>query len=223
MRGFTQAESGGSSRSSVDTGIPAWRITPAQLLAIAAQLYAELLCGGYTQSCEFHYLQHAPDGTPYADPATLSWALADAAGSRPCGPDVAAQIAQLRAEGHVVIATLQYIEHYRYDPPADQIDPLGELAAPGAAAVPGSQGHHAQGFAFENGAFIHYGPGNLFFDQMDMMGTRQTFVDTYVVYDNRLIGVELWTGLIESWARPRLLTPEERADLLQTVFQASDW
>lgn len=54
-------------------------LTPAQLLAIAAQLYAELLCGGYTQSCEFHYLQHAPDGTPYADPATLSWALADAA------------------------------------------------------------------------------------------------------------------------------------------------
>ena len=57
----------------------ALRITPAQLQAVAAQLYLELLCGGYTQSCEFHYLQHRQDGQPYDDPATLSWALADAA------------------------------------------------------------------------------------------------------------------------------------------------
>ena len=57
----------------------ALRITPQQLRAIAAQLYAELLRGGYTQVCEFHYLQHASDGRPYADPLTLSWALADAA------------------------------------------------------------------------------------------------------------------------------------------------
>jgi formimidoylglutamate deiminase len=42
-------------------------------------LYSELLRGGYTQVCEFHYLQHAADGRPYADPLSLSWALADAA------------------------------------------------------------------------------------------------------------------------------------------------
>jgi poly-gamma-glutamate synthesis protein (capsule biosynthesis protein) len=151
------------------------------------------------------------------------WALADAAGSRPCGDDLPAQIAQLRAEGYTVLATLQYIEHYVYYAPPDQQAAFSQLAAAGANAVSGSQAHHAQGFAFENGTFIHYGPGNLFFDQMDMMGTRQTFVDTYTIYDNRLISVELWTGLIESWARPRLMTPEERADLLQTVFQASGW
>ncbi|MBK7617241.1 MAG: formimidoylglutamate deiminase [Vitreoscilla sp.] len=57
----------------------ALRIAPAQLQAIAAQLYLELLQGGYTQVCEFHYLQHAPDGQPYTDPLTLGWALADAA------------------------------------------------------------------------------------------------------------------------------------------------
>ncbi len=57
----------------------ALRVTPDQLRAIAAQLYVELLRGGYTQVCEFHYLQHRPDGTAYADPMTLSWALADAA------------------------------------------------------------------------------------------------------------------------------------------------
>jgi formimidoylglutamate deiminase len=57
----------------------ALRITPEQLQAVAAQLYVELLRGGYTQVCEFHYLQHAQDGSAYADPARLSWSLADAA------------------------------------------------------------------------------------------------------------------------------------------------
>jgi formimidoylglutamate deiminase len=55
------------------------RITPQQLRAVAAQLYVELLRGGYTQACEFHYLHHAPDGRAYDDPATMSWALADGA------------------------------------------------------------------------------------------------------------------------------------------------
>jgi formimidoylglutamate deiminase len=57
----------------------ALRITPAQMRAVAAQLYVELLRGGYTQVCDFHYLHHDPQGTPYADPATMCWALADAA------------------------------------------------------------------------------------------------------------------------------------------------
>jgi len=57
----------------------ALRITPEQLRAVAAQLYVELLRGGYTQVCEFHYQQHAPDGRAYADPLELCWALADAA------------------------------------------------------------------------------------------------------------------------------------------------
>ena len=54
-------------------------VTPRSLRAIAAHLYVELLRGGYTQVCEFHYLQHQPDGTPYEDPLALSMALADAA------------------------------------------------------------------------------------------------------------------------------------------------
>ena len=151
------------------------------------------------------------------------WALADAAGSRPCGDDLPEQIARLRDEGYVVLATLQYTEHYVYYAPPDQQAAFERLAMAGAAAVSGSQAHHAQGFSFSGDSFIHYGPGNLFFDQMDSMGTRQTFIDTYAIYDGRLISVELWTGLIENWARPRVMTQQERADLLQTVFQASGW
>ena len=57
----------------------ALRITPDQLHAIAAQLYVELLRGGYTQVCEFHYLQHRENGSAYGDALAMSWALADAA------------------------------------------------------------------------------------------------------------------------------------------------
>ena len=57
----------------------ALRITPGQLCAVATQLYLELLHGGYTQVCEFHYLHHEPDGRKYPDPLALTWALADAA------------------------------------------------------------------------------------------------------------------------------------------------
>ncbi len=57
----------------------ALRITPEQLQAVATQLYAELLAGGYTHTCEFHYLHHAEDGKPYADEATMCRALAEAA------------------------------------------------------------------------------------------------------------------------------------------------
>lgn len=159
-----------------------------------------------------------PVGPAYA------WATADAPGSRPCNfPDFYDEIAQLRAEGHIVIATLQYWEHYAYAPTPQQVIDFQALAEAGAAAVSGSQGHHAMGFSFHNGAFIHYGLGNLFFDQMQMMGTRQTFVDIYTIYEGRLLGVELWTGLIENFARPRRMTPAERESLLRAAFAASNW
>jgi formimidoylglutamate deiminase len=55
------------------------RITPDQLEAIAAFLYAELLRAGYTHVCEFHYLHNDIDGKPYAEPIEMSRALARAA------------------------------------------------------------------------------------------------------------------------------------------------
>jgi formimidoylglutamate deiminase len=57
----------------------ALRITPAQMRAVAAQLYVEMLQGGYTQVCEFHYLHHSESGARYGDPASMAWAVADGA------------------------------------------------------------------------------------------------------------------------------------------------
>ena len=55
------------------------RFDPESLHAVAAQLYVEMLEAGYTTVCEFHYLHHAPEGTPYAAPTAMSDALAAAA------------------------------------------------------------------------------------------------------------------------------------------------
>lgn len=60
-------------------------ITPAQMRAVATQLYLELLAGGYTQVCEFHYLHHQADGRAYPDELAMSWALADAAAAAGIG------------------------------------------------------------------------------------------------------------------------------------------
>lgn len=158
-----------------------------------------------------------PVGPAYA------WAGEAKPGSRPCDESFTAQIAELAAAGYQVIATLQYNEFYHYAPTPQQEIDFAELVQAGATAVSGSQGHHAQGFAFVDGAFIHYGLGNLFFDQMDQLGTRQTFVDTYVFYDGRLLTVELWTGLIENYCCPREMTPAEREAALTAVFQGSGW
>src|SRR3546814_11667058 len=48
------------------------RLTPAQVEAVAAQLYVEMLEAGYTAVGEFHYLHHGQDGQPYDDLAGMS-------------------------------------------------------------------------------------------------------------------------------------------------------
>jgi len=54
-------------------------LRPQQLEDIAATLYAQLLQGGYTHVCEFHYLHNDLDGRPYADPQEMAMALVRAA------------------------------------------------------------------------------------------------------------------------------------------------
>jgi formimidoylglutamate deiminase len=60
-------------------------ITPEQLRLIATALYVEMLEAGYTSVCEFHYLHHDLDGQPYADDATLSTCLIEAAANAGIG------------------------------------------------------------------------------------------------------------------------------------------
>ena len=54
-------------------------MTPDQVEAVAAQLYAEMLEAGFTRVGEFHYLHHDVDGRPYADIGEMAGRIAAAA------------------------------------------------------------------------------------------------------------------------------------------------
>jgi poly-gamma-glutamate synthesis protein (capsule biosynthesis protein) len=99
------------------------------------------------------------------------------------------------------------------------------LSAHGAVIVSGSQAHLPQGMTFVGDHFVHYGLGNLFFDQMDIpvVGTRREFLDRHVIYDGKYIQTELITAMLEDYARPRLMTEEERQLFLTDIFTASGW
>lgn len=135
-----------------------------------------------------------------------------------------AEIARLRAEGYLPIATFQHFEYYTYQAQPNQVRDFGGVAQAGAVVVSGSQAHQPQAFEFVGSSLIHYGLGNLFFDQYDVSpATRQGFIDRHVFYAGRYLGVELLPILFVDYARARPMTTGERADLLQSVFRASGW
>ena len=150
-------------------------------------------------------------------------------GAAPCKFDILTrQINALKAQGYVVISTFQWNESYDSRPSPQQMDDFQLMADSGASIVSGSQAHYAQMMEFYNDSFIHYGLGNLFFDQMgdqDWMppGIRRVFLDRYVIYNGRLISVELIPAMVEDYARPRLMTEQERAGFLQEYFFYSGW
>ncbi|GAA2768929.1 formimidoylglutamate deiminase [Streptomyces indiaensis] len=55
------------------------RLTPDRYHALARAVYAEMALAGITAVGEFHYVHHAPGGTPYADPNAMGEALIAAA------------------------------------------------------------------------------------------------------------------------------------------------
>ncbi|MFH9712961.1 formimidoylglutamate deiminase [Streptomyces luteogriseus] len=55
------------------------RLTPDSYHALARAVYAEMALAGITAVGEFHYVHHAPGGTPYADPNAMGEALIAAA------------------------------------------------------------------------------------------------------------------------------------------------
>ncbi|GAA4804645.1 formimidoylglutamate deiminase [Streptomyces ziwulingensis] len=55
------------------------RLTPDTYHALARAVYAEMALAGVTAVGEFHYVHHAPGGTPYADPNIMGEALIEAA------------------------------------------------------------------------------------------------------------------------------------------------
>jgi len=156
-------------------------------------------------------------------------AQADRPGSAPCEMDyLAGKVVDLKSQGYLVIFTFQWSEDYVPKPDAKQMAGFRQMVDAGAAIVSGSQAHFPKTMEFYNESFIHYGLGNLFFDQMGNLewmpsGIRNEFIDRYAIYDGRLISVELFTTLLEDFSRPRFMTEPERAEFLNAYFIDSGW
>lgn len=146
-------------------------------------------------------------------------------GAAACDMDwMAGEIRRLKQEGYLVLATFQHYEYYTYEAQADQQRDFRQMAEAGAVIVSGSQAHQPQGMEFLNGSFIHYGLGNLFFDQYSFCtACRQGLIDHHVFYNGRYISTELLPIQFVDYARSRPMTFEEANNLLQTLFLASGW
>jgi len=146
-------------------------------------------------------------------------------GAASCDMDwMAQEISRLKQDGYLVIATFQHHEYYTYLAQPDQQRDFRQMAEAGAVIVSGSQAHQPQGMEFLNGSFIHYGLGNLFFDQYGLCeACRQGLIDHHVFYNGRYISTELLPIQFVDYARSRPMTNEESNSLFQTLFQASGW
>jgi poly-gamma-glutamate synthesis protein (capsule biosynthesis protein) len=141
------------------------------------------------------------------------------------------QIDALKAQGYQVIFTFQHEECYSALPCYTHEDAFRGVADAGATIVSGSQAHYPHIMEFRGDSFIHYGLGNLFFDQMTYIlpsnevidETRREFYDRHVFYDGRYLGVELLTGILEDYSRPRPMTEAERTVFLSDYFYYSGW
>jgi poly-gamma-glutamate synthesis protein (capsule biosynthesis protein) len=160
-----------------------------------------------------------------AKPKGYATVSATTPGALHCDMDqMTASVKELRADGYQVIVTFQHLEYYSYTAhPILQKD-FRQMADAGATIVSGSQAHQPHAFEFRDGALLHYGLGNLFFDQTNQGDPPRTaFIDRHIFYDGRYVGTELFTIYLVDYARSRPMTAEERQQMLTTVFQASGW
>ncbi|MGB4596248.1 MAG: CapA family protein [Anaerolineaceae bacterium] len=160
-----------------------------------------------------------------AKPLSYLAATDGSAGVFHCGVErMASSIRQLSAEGFNPIVTFQHDEVYSWDPTPRMIEDFNAAAEAGAVIVSGSQGHQPQTIAFVgDDRFIHYGLGNLFFDQFGLStDTDKAFIDRHIFYNNHYIGTELLTVKFTDYSTPRWMTNSERIAMLNQLFVSSE-
>lgn len=141
------------------------------------------------------------------------------------------EITRLAGEGYLVIATMQHEEVDSFGSIALQRYDFRRLAEAGAVIVSGSQAHHPQAIEYTGSSFIHYGLGNLFFDQWFLahynpklhVNKDKSFIDLHYFYDGKYIGTRLVPLQFIDNARPRPMTLEETIPFLNEFYEYSLW
>ena len=153
----------------------------------------------------------------------MAWAAEDSSGAAPCEDFgwISDEVTRLRSQGYLPIVTFQYQEDYLVTAQSSAIRDFRKLADAGAVIVNGSQSHVTKAMEFWNHTLIHYGLGNLFFDQPEFYITYDGIIQKHFFYEGRHISTQLLTITLEETAKPRLMTHEERQKFLDDIFEAS--
>lgn len=130
------------------------------------------------------------------------------------------QVRELRQKGYLPIVAIQHHEINSMAPHGSIVKNLRPFAELGAVAVFGSQAHIPHPFESHYGAFVHYGLGNLFFDQ-PTYEAQVGLVDRLYFHDGRLLGVELLPTMLEENGRPRPMTDRERHVFLERLLSVA--
>jgi poly-gamma-glutamate synthesis protein (capsule biosynthesis protein) len=161
-----------------------------------------------------------------------SWAAEDSSGSAPINTldDKSKEedmqkyeeiIRKLTSNDFNVIFTFQYLETYNYSPTREQVEDFERLSEAGAVIVSGSQAHQPQGIEIREDGFINYGLGNLFFGQALGLPVKQGIIAKHIFYRGDYINTLLITTFIEDFSQPRPTEGQERAELLELIFNSS--
>jgi len=157
------------------------------------------------------------------------WIYSNATETKPgnfhCDWDyMAAEVKQLRAEGYLPIVTFQHNEYYVWEAQSQLVEDFHRMEAAGAVIVSGSQAHQPHAIEITDNAVLHYGLGNLFFDQYGLtQDTDDAFIDRHVFYDGKYLGVELLTITFRDFSQPLWMDATARAAMLEKLFSVSKW
>ncbi len=145
-------------------------------------------------------------------------------------------VSEAKKNADVVIVTFQFQECYSY-PPTDVIFPIcyKPLANPdqkgvfrkavdfGADIVIGTQAHQPQTYEIYGEGIIFYGLGNLYFDQVKWIGTRQGLILSIYIENGKLIQTKLTPILLGSDLIPRIAQESDSKLLLNLLKSARDF
>jgi hypothetical protein len=159
-----------------------------------------------------------------------AWAGPDNPGSaRFDRAQMIADIQAVKPKVDLVLAELQHWEtnangDYQTEPVFSQEEDFRALRDAGADVVTGVMAHAPEAVELRaEGGLILYGLGNLYFDQTWSWPTRTGLVARHTIYDGKLLNTELLVTVIEQNMQLRWATPEERRQVLQSVYSVSRW
>jgi len=156
---------------------------------------------------------------------TYSNATEEKPGNLPCDWEyMSAAVGKLSEEGYLPIVTFQHKEYYIWEAQSQLVEDFHRMEAAGAVIVSGSQAHQPHAIEITDNAVLHYGLGNLFFDQYGLtQDTDDAFIDRHVFYDGKYLGVELLTITFKDFSQPLWMDAAARAAMLEKLFSVSKW